>query len=107
MRAIIISICFFLFSANLVYAGCPLGSYEWRDEWGNKICKSYETDETRSIEGSTQKCPLGTHLWVDEWGNKICKSYQNNNQYYDTSGGCPLGTYEWVDNWGNRVCKKY
>ena len=88
-------------------AACPTGTYEWVDQWGNPICKSFDTGQTRSIQGTIKNCPTGTYQWVDEWGNQICKSFGGNQRYYDTSKGCPVGTYEWVDNWGNKICKPF
>lgn len=88
-------------------ADCPTGSYEWVDGWGNKICKSFDSGATRSVEGSTSNCPTGTYAWVDKWGNSICKSSSSGQEFHDTSKGCPTGTYEWTDNWGNAVCKKF
>jgi len=89
------------------FTECPPGTYPWVDEWGNKICKSIDNDQTRSIEGSTKECPPGTHPWVDEWGNPICEGDLEDQQFYDTSKGCPPGTYPWVDEWGNPICIKY
>lgn len=94
-------------AAFAAIAACPVGSYPWIDQWGNQICKRFDSGQTTTIQGSTQNCPTGTHPWVDEWGNAICKSFQGNQQYYDTSKGCPAGTYPWVDDWGNRVCKRF
>lgn len=88
-------------------AACPTGSYALVDNWGNQICKTFDTGETRSIQGSTSRCPIGSHPWVDEWGNQICKAFQGGQQYYDTSKGCPIGMYPWVDNWGNSVCRRF
>ena len=93
--------------AGPALAGCPTGSYEWTDGWGNRICKSFDTGQTRTIEGSTKDCPTGTYQWVDSWGNPICKAFKGDAQYYDTSEKCPIGTYEWVDKWGNKVCKRF
>ena len=106
MRQILLVFILVLLAASASEA-CPVGSYEWVDMWGNKICKTFNTGQTRSIEGNTQRCPFGTYPWVDEWGNKICKSFQGKQQYYDTSKGCPMGTYQWIDNWGNPVCRKF
>jgi hypothetical protein len=104
LSVLVLLITIFVCKAN---AGCPVGSYEWVDNWGNKICKSFESGNTTTIEGSTSRCPTGTYQWLDNWGNIICKSYQGNQQYYDTSRGCPTGMYEWLDNWGNKICKSY
>jgi hypothetical protein len=92
-----------LLAASNAEAACPTGSSPWVDSWGNQICKTFGTGETRSIRGSTSRCPTGSHPWVDEWGNQICKAFQGGQQYYDTTKGCPIGTYPWVDNWGNSV----
>ena len=86
---------------------CPIGSYQWVDSWGNKICKRHFSDEVTVIQGSTSNCPTGTHPWVDNWGNKVCQSFDSQQQYHDTSNGCPIGSYEWPDSWGNRTCKKF
>jgi hypothetical protein len=75
------------------------------DNWGNQICKTLDTGQTTTIQGSVENCPIGTHPWVDAWGNKMCQSFNGGAQYYDTSGGCPIGTYQWVDNWGNKICR--
>ena len=96
---------FLLFTALPVFADCPVGSYEWTDQWGNKICKRFDTGATTSIQGSKENCPVGTNLWTDKWGNKICKDFNTGKQYYDTSKGCPTGSYPWTDDWGNPICK--
>ncbi len=105
MRQILLAFIVVLLVASASIA-CPVGSFEWLDRWGNRICKTFDTGQTKSIEGNTQSCPTGTHPWVDKWGNPICKSFQGGQQYYDTSKGCPIGTYQWIDNWGNQICKK-
>ncbi len=109
-RLIAIAVFVGIFVALVVsesHAGCPVGSYEWVDNWGNKVCKGFDTGENRTIEGSLSKCPTGSYPWVDSWGNRICQSFEGNQRYYDTSRGCPVGTYQWVDNWGNSVCKPF
>ena len=95
-----------IFSPTIL-ASCPIGSYEWIDSWGNKICKDFDFGDTKSIEGSTDNCPTGTYSWIDSWGNKICKSFDTEEEYHDTSKGCPAGTYQWIDDWGNKVCKSF
>lgn len=105
MKSFFVLVLFLAMLVEQVYAGCPIGSYDWVDEWGNKICKSFDNGQTNSIEGTTRNCPTGTYSWVDEWGNAVCKSHRGNRQYYDTSEGCPVGTHEWIDSWGNRICK--
>jgi hypothetical protein len=60
------------------------------DNWGNQICKTLDTGQTTTIQGSVENCPIGTHPWVDAWGNKMCQSFNGGAQYYDTSGGCPI-----------------
>lgn len=97
----------FIGVANTANAMCPTGSYPWTDSWGNKICKSFGSGATRSIEGGINNCPTGTHRWNDQWGNPICKSFSGNQQFYDTSDGCPIGTHPWTDSWGNPVCKSF
>jgi len=94
-------------SVGAAEAACPIGSYEWVDNWGNQICKSFGSGQTTTIEGGLDNCPVGTFPWVDSWGNRTCKSFGSRNQYYDTSGGCPIGTFPWVDNWGNNVCRRF
>ena len=106
MRQLLLAFTFVLLAAS-ARGACPPGSYNCVDMRGNQICKTFDTGQTRSIEGNTQSCPTGTHPWVDEYGNKTCKSFQGGQQYYDTSKSCPLGTYQWIDNWGNQVCKKF
>ncbi len=86
---------------------CPVGSHPWVDQWGNRICKRFDSGQTTTIEGSLDKCPTGSYAWVDSWGNRICKSFEGGGQFYDTSKGCPTGTYPWVDDWGNPVCKRF
>ena len=86
-------------------AACPVGSYEWVDNWGNRICKRFDTGQPATVEGTLSQCPVGTHPWVDSWGNRVCQSFNDRQRYYDTSRGCPVGSYEWVDKWGNKVCK--
>ena len=86
-------------------AACPVGSYPWVDNWGNHICKSFETGQPQSSEGSLVRCPVGSYPWVDQWGTKICQSFDNGQRYYDTSRGCPTGSYPWTDSWGNKICK--
>ncbi len=103
-----VAILFLIVMSFSVFAQqCPIGSYPSVDNWGNRICKSFDTGRATTIEGGLDKCPTGTHIWVDEWGNRICKSFEGNQQYYDTLKGCPVGMYPWVDTWGNRVCKKF
>jgi hypothetical protein len=67
--------------ATIVAAGvaasahaCPIGSFPSLDNWGNQICKTLDTGQTTTIQGSVDNCPIGTHPWVDNWGNKICQS---------------------------------
>lgn len=96
-----------LLQCSTAFANCPVGSYVWADEWGNKICKAYNGGRTKTIEGSVTKCPTGTYPWSDEWGNRICKAYDGGREWHDTSKGCPTGSYQRVDEWGNRICKKY
>jgi len=86
---------------------CPVGSYLWVDNWGNRICKRFDTGETTTVEGNIENCFPGTYPWVDEWGSRICKGFKSGQQYYDTSKGCPIGTYQWIDNWGNPVCVRF
>jgi hypothetical protein len=86
---------------------CPIGSFPGVDNWGNQICKSFDSGQTTTIQGNLQNCPTGTHPWVDNWGNQICQSFNGGTQYYDTSGGCPIGSHPWVDNWGNQVCRQF
>jgi hypothetical protein len=88
-------------------ADCPIGSFPWVDNWGNKICKRFDDGSTATTQGSLNNCPAGTHPWVDNWGNRICQAFQGGQQYYDTSAGCPIGTFKWVDTWGNPVCKSF
>jgi len=106
MRQILLAFTVVLLAASAGEA-CPPGSYNWVDMWGNQICKTFDTGQTRSMEGNIQSYPPGTQPWVDEYGNKTCKSFQGGQQYYDTSKGCPMGTYQWLDNFGNQVCKKF
>jgi hypothetical protein len=106
MTILLITFALFVGSLN-AQAACPTGSYPWMDNWGNQICKTFNTGETRSIQGSTSRCPAGSYPWVDNWGNQICQSFQDRQPYYDTSKGCPIGTYQWVDNWGNQVCRRF
>lgn len=91
---------------------CPIGSYPWVDNWGNKICKRHGDGSTATIETPrAQTCPTGSYPWVDNWGNKVCRTHDTPNQpradYYDTSKGCPVGTLPGVDQWGNKTCKKF
>src|SRR5262245_837899 len=93
---------------------CPVGSYPWTDNWGNQICKRFDSGAPSVTQGNPYNaggCPTGSYPWMDSWGNKICQTYAMPNQpqqrYYDTSRGCPVGTYPWRDNWGNPVCKRY
>ncbi len=95
-----------LFVSN-THAACPIGSYPWVDNWGNRVCKSFDTGQNRTTEGSLSNCPIGTHPWVDSWGNRICQSFDGTQRYYDTSKSCPIGTHEWVDRWGNKVCQAF
>ncbi len=92
-------------TAKTSEATCPVGSYPWVDNWGNRICKSFDTGQPQSTEGSLSRCPVGSHPWVDAWGNRVCQSFDQSQRYYDTSRGCPVGSYEWIDKWGNRTCK--
>ncbi len=93
--------------ASESHALCPVGSYPWADKWGNRVCKSFNTRQNRTTEGSLSNCPIGSHPWVDSWGNKICQSFDGAQRYYDTSKGCPIGTHPWVDGWGNNVCQPF
>lgn len=98
---------FFIFLPGIAFADCPIGSYEWVDNWGNEICRRFGSGSTATIQGSLDNCPTGTHPWVDNWGNRICKSFGGGAQFYDTSSGCPVGFFEWTDTWGNPVCKRF
>jgi hypothetical protein len=106
MRVLVGMVALVLMPLGAVAQQCPTGSHPWVDQWGNRICKSFDSGGTTTIQGSLKNCPTGTHPWTDEWGNRICKSFEGNKQYYDTSKGCPVGFHPWVDNWGNRVCRK-
>lgn len=106
MKVLLIAFFLFFLGAFNAQANCPVGSYPWVDNWGNAICKSFDTGQTKSIQGSTTNCPVGSYPWTDKWGNKICKAHNSNQQYYDTSKSCPIGFHPWVDNWGNPICKK-
>ncbi len=101
------ALLYFMLVSQAAAQNCPVGSFPWVDNWGNSICKSFDTGQTRLLEGTLDRCPPGTFQWVDNWGNRICKSFGGSNQFYDTSEGCPIGTYSWVDNWGNPVCKRF
>lgn len=105
MRGILLALC--VTCPSLVWAACPIGSHDWTDSFGNKICKSFGSGETRSVAGSTENCPAGTHPWVDSYGTKICKSFDGAQKLYDTSKGCPPGTHDWVDSYGNKTCKGF
>src|SRR5713101_1788665 len=37
-------------------AECPIGSYPWVDNWGNRVCKSFDTGHNTTTEGSLSKC---------------------------------------------------
>lgn len=87
-------------------AACPMGTYQWQDQWGTPICKRLDDGGTASIQGTTKNCPVGSYPWQDSWGNAICKTYDDKKEYQDTSQGCPIGTYQWQDQWGNSVCKR-
>lgn len=89
------------------HAACPVGSYPWANNWGTPVCKSFDTGQNTTTQGSLSQCPAGSHPWVDEWGTSICQSFNQGSRYYDTSKGCPTGTYSWVDNWGNKICKSF
>ena len=52
---------------------CPIGSYPWIDEWGNKICKTYQGDQ--QYYDTSKSCPIGTYPWVDQWGNRACEKF--------------------------------
>jgi hypothetical protein len=111
MKGILSAVLFVLVYAalpsQLSAQDCPIGSHPWVDNWGNRICKSFQGGRTTEIEGTLEKCPVGTYSWVDNWGNRICKSFQGGQEFHDTSKGCPIGTHPWVDKWGNAVCKKF
>lgn len=94
-------------SAHFGQASCPIGSHEWIDQWGNRICRRIDTGQTTTIRGSTENCPMGTHPWVDSWGNKICKSFDGVKEFHDTSQGCPIGSHPWPDQWGNSSCRRF
>ncbi len=107
MKRISVAIILCLMMIGSANAACPIGTYEWVDKWGNRICKSFSSGKTNSIQGNTKNCPTGTYQSIDEWGNTICRSFRGNQKYYDTSKDCPIGSYEWVDEWGNSICKKH
>jgi hypothetical protein len=106
LRAILAVLCF-VTASSAAWAACPLGTYEWVDGFGNKICKNFGDGGTRSVQGSTRNCPAGTRLAVDDYGTKICKSFSDDQKFYDTSKGCPPGTHDWVDSFGNKTCKRF
>ncbi len=83
---------------------CNAGDYPWTDEWGNRICKSFENGNTRSVEVKSGECPIGSHPSMDKWGNKTCDSFTKNETYYDTSKGCPVGMHPGMDKWGTPSC---
>lgn len=97
----------YLLMAGSSHAGCPIGTHEWIDGWGNKICKSSNIGGTRSIQGRTRNCPVGTHAWLDSRGKAICRSSQGYQKNNNTSKLCPTGSYKSIDKWGNSICKKY
>ena len=109
MKALIVllvsALASFVLAPTSAEAACPIGSYPWTDSRGNSICKSFDTGQPSSVQGTLSQCPTGTHPWVDSWGNRVCQSFDERQRLYDTSRGCPVGTYEWFDNWGNKVCK--
>lgn len=83
---------------------CNPGTYQWTDEWGNRICKSFESGNTQSVEVKSGECPVGSHPSMDKWGNKTCDSFTKKETYYDTSKGCPIGMHPGMDKWGSPSC---
>ena len=106
MRKLIV-VSIFTAGAAVTAHACPIGSFPSVDNWGNQICKTLDTGQTTTIQGSVENYPIGTYPWVDTWGNKVCQVFTGGAQYHDTSSGCPVGTYQWVDGWGNKVCRQF
>jgi len=91
-------------------AACPVGTYPWTDQWGNRTCRSFDSGQDVTISPPTATpsgCPVGYYVWTDQWGNRICRSFTGAPPAYDTSKGCPVGTYPWRDTWGNPVCRQF
>ena len=84
-------------ATSSAHAACPIGSYPRVDNWGIPVCRSFDTGQNTTRQGSLSQCPAGSHPWVDERGSRICQFFNQEVHYYDTSNGCPTGTYSWVD----------
>jgi hypothetical protein len=104
MRHFLIVLCVAFPSA--AWAACPLGSFPAFDNFGNQICKSFDTGATRSVQVPQGQCPRGAHRAVDERGNQICQSDAGGQRYYDTSKGCPNGFIPFPDQFGRMGCKR-
>lgn len=92
-------------------AACPIGTIPSADNFGNNICKSIDTGQTRTIErprgpNGVNTCPNGQYPTVDNFGNRVCQSFDSRQRSYDTSKGCPIGTFPSVDNFGNPTCRR-
>ena len=68
MKNIILAMAIILVATSSAFAiQCPVGSFPWQDNWGNKICKRFGNGGTANIQGSLAKCPTGTFRWADKW----------------------------------------
>lgn len=105
MRHLLVVLCVAFPSA--AWAACPLGTFPSLDNFGNQICKRFDTGATDSVRVPAGQCPNGSHKAVDEYGNHICESYTGDRQrYYDTSKGCPNGFIPFPDEFGRMGCKR-
>ena len=77
MKGILSAVLFVLVYAALpsqvLAQDCPIGSHPWVDNWGNRICKSFQGGQ--EFHDTSKGCPIGMHPWVDKWGNPVCKKF--------------------------------
>ena len=48
------------------HAACPIGSYPRVDNWGTPVCKSFDSGQNTTRQGSLSQCPAGSHPSVNE-----------------------------------------
>ena len=42
------------------HAACPIGSYPRVDNWGIPVCRSFDTGQNTTRQGSLSQCPAGS-----------------------------------------------
>jgi hypothetical protein len=89
MMSLGLLLAFGALATGSAHAACLIGSYPRVDNWGIPVCKSFDTGQNTTRQGSLSQCPGGSHPWVDERGSRICQFFNQEVHYYDTSKGCP------------------